>query len=123
MYDDGDRMSMKETAIINLNQYQREALKTAIYPKADALLYTVLGLNGEAGELAEKAKKMIRDDAGILYEERRLAMIKELGDVLWYVATTAKELNVTLEEVAQANIDKLKSRQERNKLQGDGDER
>lgn len=116
-------MSMKETAIINLNQYQREALKTAIYPKADALLYTVLGLNGEAGELAEKAKKMIRDDAGILYEERRLAMIKELGDVLWYVATTAKELNVTLEEVAQANIDKLKSRQERNKLQGDGDER
>jgi len=123
MYDDGDRMSIKETAITNLNQYQLEALKTAIYPEADALLYTVLGLNGEAGELAEKAKKMIRDDAGILYEERRKAMVKELGDVLWYVATTAKELNVTLEEVAQANVDKLRSRQKRNKLQGDGDER
>ena len=121
MHGDGSRVFM--SSIEHLNQYQKEAIKTAVYPEADALLYTVLGLNGEAGELAEKAKKMIRDDAGILYEERRLAMIKELGDVLWYVATTAKELNVTLQEVAQTNVDKLRSRQQRGKLKGSGDDR
>ena len=110
-------------SITTLNEYQSEALKTAVYPEADALLYTVLGLNGEAGELAEKMKKCIRDDAGILTEERRQAMIKELGDVLWYVATTAKELETTLEIVAQANVNKLRSRQERGKLKGSGDDR
>ncbi len=117
MHDNGDRMSM------TLDEYQKLALQTAIYPRADALLYTVLGLNGEAGELAEKAKKMIRDDAGILYEDRRVAMVKELGDVLWYVATLARELNATLEEVAQGNINKLNSRKTRGKLKGSGDDR
>lgn len=124
MYDNGDRMSMiPKDRRLTLIKYQELAVETAIYPRAEALLYTVLGLNGEAGELAEKAKKMIRDDAGILTEERRRAMIKELGDVLWYVATTAKELGVSLEEVAKTNLNKLNSRKTRGKLKGSGDDR
>ena len=108
---------------ITLNEYQNQARTTALYPQADALIYVCLGLCGESGEIAEKAKKMIRDDAGILYPERREAMKKELGDVLWYVANLACELDVSLEEVAKTNLEKLASRQKRGTLQGSGDNR
>ncbi len=117
MYDHGGRMS------ITLNEYQKKARTTALYPQADGLSYTVLGLCGESGELAEKMKKCLRDDAGILTEERKLAMKKELGDVLWYVANLAHELDATLEEVAKGNLEKLFSRKQRGTLQGSGDER
>lgn len=108
---------------MKLNEYQNKARETALYPKEHGLSYVVLGLNGEAGELAEKMKKCLRDDNAVLTEERRLAMVKELGDVLWYVSNLAYELNVSLEEVAEQNLEKLFSRKQRGKIQGSGDDR
>jgi NTP pyrophosphatase (non-canonical NTP hydrolase) len=87
------------------------------------LAYPALGLAGEAGEVAEHAKKAIRDDAGVVTEERRRAMAKELGDVLWYVSQLASELGLELDEIARANLEKLVSRQRRGVLSGSGDER
>jgi NTP pyrophosphatase (non-canonical NTP hydrolase) len=87
------------------------------------LAYPALGLAGEAGEVAEHAKKAIRDDAGVVTEERRRAMAKELGDVLWYLSQLASELGLELEEIARANLEKLLSRQRRGVLSGSGDER
>ncbi len=104
--------------------YQQRSRATAVYPGAgDNLLYPTLGLCGEAGEVAEKVKKMVRDDAGVLTPERREGLAKELGDVLWYVAQVATEAGLDLSVVAGANLDKLLSRQERGVLQGSGDER
>jgi NTP pyrophosphatase (non-canonical NTP hydrolase) len=104
--------------------YQRGSRATAVYPDAgDNLLYPTLGLCGEAGEVAEKVKKMIRDDGGELTPERREALAGELGDVLWYVAQLATEAGLELGEVAEGNLVKLRSRQERAVLQGSGDER
>jgi NTP pyrophosphatase (non-canonical NTP hydrolase) len=87
------------------------------------LAYPALGLAGEAGEVAEHAKKAIRDDAGVVTEERRRAIAKELGDVLWYVSQLASELGLELDEIARANLEKLLSRQRRGVLSGSGDER
>ena len=104
--------------------YQQRSRATAVYPGAgENLLYPTLGLCGEAGEVAEKVKKMLRDDDGVLTAERREALAKELGDVLWYVAQVATEAELDLQEVADANLRKLLSRQERGVLQGSGDER
>ena len=104
--------------------YQQRSRATAVYPGAgDNLLYPTLGLCGEAGEVAEKVKKMVRDDAGVLTPERREALAKELGDVLWYVAQVATEADLDLGVIAGANLEKLLSRQERGVLQGSGDER
>ena len=109
---------------MEFNQYQEEARKTAIYPNKDNnFVYPTLGLSGEAGEVAEKIKKVIRDNGGVVSEEKKAELAKELGDVLWYVANLAEELGLKLEDVAQANIEKLKSRQERGKLHGAGDNR
>ncbi len=82
-----------------------------------------MGLVGEAGEVAEKMKKVLRDNDGVISEEKREEITKELGDVLWYIANLSKELNVSLEDVAQKNIEKLQSRQQRNELHGSGDNR
>ena len=107
-----------------LSDYQQRSRATAVYPGAgDNLLYPTLGLCGEAGEVAEKVKKMVRDDAGVLTAERRAALAKELGDVLWYVAQVATEADLDLDVIAAANLEKLLSRQERGVLQGSGDER
>jgi NTP pyrophosphatase (non-canonical NTP hydrolase) len=107
-----------------LSDYQERSRATAVYPQAgDNLLYPTLGLCGEAGEVAEKIKKMIRDDGGVLSDERRDALAKELGDVLWYLAQLATEANLDLDEIAEANIAKLLSRKDRNVLQGSGDDR
>ena len=104
--------------------YQKRSKETAIYPKkGDNFIYPVLGLVGESGEVAEKIKKVLRDNGGVIDEERRGEIKKELGDVLWYLAQVATELNLSLDEIAQANIDKLESRKERNKLHGEGDNR
>ncbi len=98
--------------------YQDFTDTTAIYPPEKGLEYTALGLVSEAGEFAGKVKKMIRDKT---YDTE--AMIAELGDVLWYVARAAAELDVHLSDVAKDNIEKLKSRQDRGKLGGSGDSR
>jgi NTP pyrophosphatase (non-canonical NTP hydrolase) len=111
---------------MNLNEYQNATTKTAIYPgkgEPMGLAYTALGLAGESGEVAEKVKKILRDKAGIVDDESRLAIQKELGDVLWYIAAVATELGLNLDEVAQANLDKLNSRKERAVLNGSGDNR
>ena len=108
---------------MDLSHYQRMALRTAGYPREAWLTYPALGLAGEAGEVAEHAKKVVRDDGGEITDERRAAMAKELGDVLWYVAQLATELDLDLDLVAQANLDKLLSRQRRGVLSGSGDER
>jgi NTP pyrophosphatase (non-canonical NTP hydrolase) len=107
-----------------LSDYQSRSRATAVYPRAgDNLLYPTLGLCGEAGEVADKIKKMVRDDDGILSDERRAALAKELGDVLWYVAQIATEADLDLDAIAEANIQKLLSRRDRNVLSGSGDDR
>ena len=118
----GDAMDEQLT----FEQYQNDAIQTLMYPGSKellGLLYTVLGLNGEAGELAEKLKKILRDKGGELSEEDRAEVVKELGDVLWYVTGIGYELDIPLEEVARMNIDKLNSRKERGMLGGSGDNR
>ena len=107
-----------------LSDYQARSRATAVYPDAGAnLLYPTLGLCGEAGEVAEKIKKMIRDDGGVLSDDRREALAKELGDVMWYVAQVATEANLDLDQIAEANLAKLLSRRDRNVLSGSGDDR
>lgn len=108
---------------MELSEYQRLSRSTARYPRSEALTYPALGLAGEAGEFADHAKKVIRDDGGDVTPQRRAAMAKELGDVLWYVAQLASELGLDLEQVAQENLDKLLSRQRRGVLSGSGDDR
>jgi NTP pyrophosphatase (non-canonical NTP hydrolase) len=108
---------------MQISEYQRLSRGTAAYPRDAWLAYPALGLAGEAGEVAEHAKKAIRDDGGTISDERRAAMAKELGDVLWYVSQLASELGLELEDVARENLEKLSSRQRRGVLSGSGDER
>ncbi len=102
------------------DMYQDFTDSTAIYPEEQGLEYTALGLASEAGEFAGKVKKMIRDGKP---EDAQEALVAELGDVLWYVAQAAATLGVCLSDVAKDNIEKLKSRKERNKISGEGDNR
>lgn len=109
---------------MELNDYQQKALETAVYPEEYRIIYPTLGLTGEAGEVSDKIKKIIRDkNASFDSEETRLAIAKEIGDVLWYIATLSNDLGFSLEEIGQMNYEKLKSRQERNMLGGSGDNR
>ncbi len=103
---------------MNLQDYQEFTRTTAIYPKNEALKYLGLGLTSEAGEVAGKIKKMIRD-GGL----DTVATIDELGDVLWYVTRLCDELGFTLADVFSKNHIKLSSRKERNVLKGSGDVR
>ena len=109
---------------MNFDEYQQNSRKTALdLGPGLALIYPTLGLASEAGEVADKVKKMLRDEAGVLSDERRAKIGDELGDVLWYVAAVAHALNLSLEAIAQANLAKLKSRQKRDQIHGTGDER
>jgi NTP pyrophosphatase (non-canonical NTP hydrolase) len=109
---------------VRFSEYQVLSRETAVYPNVgDNIVYPALGLCGEAGETAEKVKKAIRDDGGTLTEERREAIAAELGDVLWYVAQLASEAGLELETIAEANLEKLASRQQRSVLHGSGDTR
>ena len=109
---------------MTLNEYQQKALETAVYPEQFRIIYPALGLAGEAGEAADKVKKIIRDNnANFNDEEKRKAIAMEVGDVLWYVATLAHDIGYTLEEIGEMNYEKLKSRQQRNMLGGSGDNR
>lgn len=111
---------------MKINDYQRAASATAIYPDHHSVVYPALGLVGEAGEVSEKVKKLLRKDILIplgITRETREEIAKELGDVLWYAAALANDLGFSLEEVAQMNLDKLNSRKERGTLEGSGDNR
>lgn len=106
------------------NQYQDFVKSMRKYPESHRVLYPTLGLTGEAGEIAEKVKKWIRDERGeTISEDRRAALLKELGDPLWYIAALAYDLGYTLQEVVDANHEKLTGRRERGTLSGDGDDR
>ncbi len=109
---------------MDFQDYQQQSRRTAVYPEAGHnFVYPALGLCGEAGEVAEKLKKVLRDNGGELSEQTRAAVAAELGDVLWYVAQLASELGLDLGAIAQGNLDKLASRQQRGVLQGSGDQR
>lgn len=109
---------------MDLNEYQRIARKTAIYPNVgNDVNYPTLGLCGEAGEFADKFKKVLRDDNGIISPTVRHTLILELGDVFWYLANIACELKVDLNTVAELNQDKLSDRAKRNVISGSGDTR
>ena len=109
---------------MQLSDYQRDSRATARYPDLGSnLIYPTLGLAGEAGEVAEKVKKLIRDHNGLVDEAFKHELALELGDVLWYLAQLATELGMTLDDVGQLNLQKLNSRSQRGTLQGEGDHR
>lgn len=117
-------MERKGMSSITATEYQIRAAETAIFPKNDALEYLTLGLTGEAGEIANKVKKLIRDGADKEnYYERLYEIEKELGDVLWYCAMLATEVDANLGNIMEANLNKLADRKARNALQGSGDNR
>lgn len=130
---------------LTLNDYHALAAATAIYPRLHAvvdkaiadtgdpfyytqmqnlsLVYPALKLAGEAGEFAEKVGKIIRDEAGVISPASKTALLKELGDVLWYISAASRELGSDLEEVARMNLAKLSARAEAGRLGGSGDDR
>jgi NTP pyrophosphatase (non-canonical NTP hydrolase) len=108
---------------MNLSTYQRAAHATAAYPEHARVVYPALGLASEAGEVAGKVKRIIRDDGGQLTAERRAQLVAEMGDCLWYLAALASDMGIDLADVAVQNIEKLAERAERNAIRGEGDER
>lgn len=110
--------------IPDFDAYQRESRKTwGVIPVDHPIVYPTLGLANEAGEVAGKIKKIFRDKGGVISDDDRAALKYELGDVLWYLTQICTELDLSLEEVAAANIEKLFSRLERGQIRGDGDHR
>lgn len=114
---------------MNFLDYQYKTAETAVYPGAGdqesytGLSYVTLGLTGEAGEIANKVKKIARDDNNEIQPHHRAVLFDELGDVMWYVAQLASQLGYGLETVCRANVAKLADRAERGVLQGSGDNR
>lgn len=109
---------------MNFNDYQKKARKTAIYPDLGKnIYYPTLGLAGETGEIANKVKKIIRDQKGLMTKGNIDDLAHELGDVLWYVSNLASELKISLNKVALENLKKLSSRNKRKTLHGSGDNR
>lgn len=110
---------------MNFNDYQQKALRTVISEgnEFNDLLHWVLGINGEAGEIAEKVKKIIRDKSGKVSDDDKQELGREIGDVLWYLAVFAHHLGIKFEDIADENLKKLADRQKRGRLQGSGDNR
>ena len=116
---------------MTLSAYQASAQTTAHYRaavagqigKEFAFLYSALGLANEAGEVGGKVKKILRDKGGVVSDETRHEIAKELGDVLWYVACVAEDFGLSLEDIATENLEKLRSRNERGTISGEGDTR
>ena len=109
---------------MDFDNYQKEARKTAIYPNKDKnFIYPTLGLVGETGEVAEKIKKILRDKKGRFDVESKIAIKKELGDVLWYLSNLCDELNLSLSDVAKTNLKKLNLRLTKGRISGSGDDR
>lgn len=108
---------------MKLNEYQEQALSTAVYGSGSKIIYPTLGLAGEAGEVADKVKKVLRDNNGEFDEWRKIQIAAEIGDVLWYIAALSNDLGFTLEDIAKLNIGKLNQRRENNTIHGEGDNR
>ena len=117
-----DKLFINE--VITPDLYENLAGQTAIFPKDKALEYLALGMTSEAGEVAGKVKKLIRDGEDVEgFELKKIAIASEIGDVLWYCAMMAKEVGVPLGDIMQDNLNKLHGRKERGTLQGSGDNR
>lgn len=110
---------------MDFDEYQKRALTTVLTTDDTFkdLLHWVLGINGESGEIAEKVKKIIRDKNGEVSDEDKKDLAKEIGDVLWYLAVFADQLGISLDDIAQQNLEKLQSRKQRGVLGGSGDDR
>lgn len=110
---------------MTLDEYQKEALVTAIWSgdQLKDLSHWVLGITGEAGEIAEKVKKIIRDNDGNVSADNKKELVKEMGDVLWYLAVLCEHLGYKFDDVGTVNISKLRDRQKRDKISGSGDNR
>ena len=109
---------------MDLNTYQKKARKTASYPHIGKnLSYLTMGLCGESGEVAEKIKKVFRDHGGKVSTKMRKDVSKELGDTLWYLANLCSELKLDFDDIAKENLEKIRSRVKRNKVNGSGDNR
>ncbi len=109
---------------MTFEEYQKESRKTAMYPDAGKnFVYPTLGLASEAGEVAGKIKKVLRDKNGIIDAAGKQAVAEELGDVMWYLSQVASELGLSLEEIAAGNLKKLFSRKDRGVIKGSGDNR
>lgn len=108
---------------MTFNDYQIRATATAVYGEGNKVHYPILGLIGEAGEVANKYKKVLRDDGGILTPKKREELIAELGDVLWYLAALSHDLGTSLNIIAEDNLLKLEDRKTRGVIQGSGDNR
>ena len=117
-------MKEKQMSSITAAEYQSRACETAIFPKKQAMEYLTLGLTGESGEIANKVKKFIRDGAvKDEYLAKRIEIGYEIGDVLWYCAVLAEELEMNLGHIMEKNLEKLADRHKRGKISGSGDNR
>ena len=115
--------SNKYKKVSDLDMYQKVALTTAIYPREQAIIYPTLGLTGEAGEVANKVKKIIRDGSN-KNDDNLVSEIKsEIGDCLWYIAVLASDFNIKLSDIASTNLEKLANRKKNNTIHGSGDNR
>lgn len=111
---------------MNFTEYQEQARKTVVYANVEGislLSYVAMGLAGEAGETVNKIKKIYRDDGGVITEVRLIEIAKEAGGTLWYLAQICSELGLSLDDVAQANLELLADRHARSVINGDGDNR
>jgi NTP pyrophosphatase (non-canonical NTP hydrolase) len=108
---------------MEFKKYQEEATVTAVYGEGQLIIYPALGLGNEAGEVQGKVKKVLRDNGGIFTPELNAKIGDEIGDVLWYCAALARDLGLSLEDIANNNIAKLRDRQARNVISGSGDNR
>ena len=108
---------------MDMNKYQNSAVKTAIYPEEYKIMYPALGLVGEAGEVANKVKKVFRDGVDNMPKDWRENIASEIGDVMWYCAALAADLGFDLDSIANENLEKLSARKTENKIKGSGDKR
>ena len=115
--------SNKYKKVSDLDMYQKVALTTAIYPREQAIIYPTLGLTGEAGEVANKVKKIIRDDGNKINESLVQEISAEIGDCLWYISVLADDIGCKLSDIANTNIEKLANRQKNGTIHGSGDTR
>ena len=115
--------SNKYKKVSDLDMYQKVALTTAIYPREQAIIYPTLGLTGEAGEVANKVKKIIRDGSNKNDDSLVSEIKSEIGDCLWYIAVLASDFNIKLSDIASTNLEKLANRKKNNTIHGSGDAR
>ena len=115
--------SNKYKKVSDLDMYQKVALTTAIYPREQAIIYPTLGLTGEAGEVANKVKKIIRDGSNKDDDSLVSEIKSEIGDCLWYIAVLANDFNIKLSDIASANLEKLEKRKQKGTIHGSGDNR